>query len=182
MLVSYTFKITELHYRYGCPTLIEAYVYKPLVQNHWVILYLFLSSLKCSLWLLRESLDHTRLRGVPLKFQRMFVSSTYKITGLYYTYGSVTWSAAYVGNLYFQNHWVTPNVWVPNLKFSSWLPLFSETLGYTTHMGVQPVLQPVLVSSTYKITGLHYTYRGATLSAAYVGYLYLENRWVTVQL
>ena len=40
----------------------------------------------------------------------------------------------------------------------------------------------MFVCSTYRITGAHYTYGSATLSAAYVGYLYLENRWVTLYL
>ena len=31
MLVICTFRITELHYTYGCPTLIKAYVYEPYV-------------------------------------------------------------------------------------------------------------------------------------------------------
>ena len=39
----------------------------------------------------------------------------------------------------------------------------------------------MLVGSTYRITGLQYTYGCATLSAAYVSYLYLENHWVTLQ-
>ena len=37
----------------------------------------------------------------------------------------------------------------------------------------------MLVSSTYRITELHYTYGNATLSADYVGYLYFENYWLT---
>ena len=41
---------------------------------------------------------------------------------------------------------------------------------------------PVFVNSTYRITKLHYTYGYATLSAAYVDYLHLENHWVTLQL
>ena len=40
----------------------------------------------------------------------------------------------------------------------------------------------MLVGSTYRITGLQYTYGCATLSAACVGYLYLENHWVILQL
>ena len=40
----------------------------------------------------------------------------------------------------------------------------------------------MLVGSTYRITGLQYTYGCATLSAAYLGYLYLGNHWVTLQL
>ena len=94
------------------------------------------------LGLLPESLDQTTLLGVPSKFQLMFVSSTYRNTGLHYTYGSATLSAAYVGYLYLENHWVTlsygcatlsavfvsylkfhnhlltPNLWVSNVKFS----------------------------------------------------------------
>ena len=46
-------------------------------------------------------------------------------------------------------------------------------------MGAPPNVQPTLVSSTYRITELHYTYGNATLSADYVGYLYFQNHWVT---
>ena len=48
--------------------------------------------------------------------QLMFVCSTYRITGLDYTYGCATLSAAYVGYLYLENHWVTPQLWVRHLK------------------------------------------------------------------
>ena len=34
-----------------------------------------------------------------------------------------------------------------------------------------PKVLPIFLSSTYRITELHYTYGYATLSAAYVGYL-----------
>ena len=37
----------------------------------------------------------------------------------------------------------------------------------------------MLVSYTYRITELRYTYVNATLSADYVGYLYFENYWFT---
>ena len=75
--------------------------------------------------------------GAPPKVQLMFVSSTYRITGLHYTYGSATLSAAYVGYLYFLNHWVTLHIWVSNLKGSlCWLALPTESLGCTTLMGV----------------------------------------------
>ena len=40
----------------------------------------------------------------------------------------------------------------------------------------------MFVSSTYRITGLHFIDGCATLSAAYVGYLYVENHRVIVQL
>ena len=49
-------------------------------------------------------------------------------------------------------------------------------------MGVKPYVELRFVCSTNRITGLHYTYRCATLSAGYVGYLYLENHLVTPQL
>ena len=45
-------------------------------------------------------------------------------------------------------------------------------------MGVQPKGHALLVSFTYRITGLHYTYACGTLSTPYVGYLYLENDWL----
>ena len=75
--------------------------------------------------------------GAPPTVQLMFVSSTYRITGLHYTYGSATLSAAYVGYLHLLNHWVTQHIWVSNLKGSlCWLALPTESLGYTTLMGV----------------------------------------------
>ena len=45
MLVICTFRITELHYTYGCPTLIKAHVYKHYVQNNWVTLHLWVHHL-----------------------------------------------------------------------------------------------------------------------------------------
>ena len=36
----------------------------------------------------------------------------------------------------------------------------------------------MFVCSTNRMTALHYTYGCATLSAAFVGYLYLENHWL----
>ena len=50
--------------------------------------------------------------------------------------------------------------------FVSSLP--TESQGYATVMGAPPYVQPMLVSSTYRITGLRYIYGCATLSAAYV--------------
>ena len=40
----------------------------------------------------------------------------------------------------------------------------------------------MLVSSTQRITGVHYTCGCATSSGGYVGYLYLQNYWVSVHL
>ena len=89
-----------------------------------------------------------------------------------------------------------------NLKCSlCWLANPSESLTYTTRMGVQPLLklmfisptyttiigvqpqeQPIIVRSTYRITGSHKTYGGPTLSSAYVCKLYVQNPWVTLKL
>ena len=40
----------------------------------------------------------------------------------------------------------------------------------------------MLVTSTYRITRSHCTYGCPTLSALYVGWLYLQNQWVTLYL
>ena len=135
MLVTSTFRITWLHYTYGCLSIRAAYVCKVYVQNHWAE----------------------------------------------YTYGCATLSAAYVFKLDVMNYWVTLLLWVRHLKCSlCWLALSSESLSYTTLMGVQPYVQSMFVGSSYRITGLHYTYGCASLSAAYRCKLYLQNHWVTL--
>ena len=71
-------------------------------------------------------------------------------------------------------------------------------MGYVTVMGFQPQVQPMFVSSTYRIkhsigheepmlvssifsmTGLRYPYGGTTVSAAYVCNLYVQNQWLTL--
>ena len=129
----------------------------------------------------------------------MFVSFTFRITGLNYTYGCPSFSRAYVCklylqnywvlkkfmgappkfqayvcNLYLQNHWVTLNLWVRQLKCSlCFLALLTESLGYTTLMVASP---------TYRITWLHYSFWCATLSAAYVRKHYLLHHQVTLHL
>ena len=105
----------------------------------------------------------------------MFVCFTYRITGLHFTYGCATLSKAYDGYLYFKNHWVVLYLCVSNLKCSPcWLANPSEPLTYTTRMAAQPFLklvfisptyttiiavqpqeQPIIVRSTYRITGSH---------------------------
>ena len=55
-------------------------------------------------------------------------------------------------------------------------------VGFTTLMGDQDYLQPMFVSSTYRTTGLHSSYRDATFSVASVCKLFLENYWVTLHL
>ena len=53
--------------------------------------------------------------GVPPEVQPFIVKS-YRITELHYNYGNATLSADYVGYLYFQNHRVTPYIWVSTLR------------------------------------------------------------------
>ena len=66
-----------------------------------------------------------------------FIVKSYKITELHCTYGNATLSADYVGYLYYENYWLTPHIWVSNVKGSlCWLALPTELLGYTTLMGV----------------------------------------------
>jgi len=86
------------------------------------------------------------------------------------------------------------------------LALPTASLCYTTLMGGPPSVRPMLVISTLKISGLHYTYGCATLCAAsickltfripglhytdkcptlttgYVSYLYLQTHSVTLPL
>ena len=119
MFISSFDRITVLHYSYGCATSSAAYLCKRYLQNHWVTLHLCVFSLKCSLCLLgllTESLDYTTLMGAPPLVQRLVVSSTYRITGVNYTYGCLTLSLAYCCLLYLQNHWVTLHLRVRHLK------------------------------------------------------------------
>ena len=189
-LVTPTFRITWLHFTCGCSALIAAYPCKHYLQNPWTTLQLWVSNLTLSLCLLTvpsESLGSTTLIGVkaqvqrmivrstyiitglhytngaPPKILRLFESSTYRITELHYTYGNATLSADYVGYLYFQNHCVTPYKWVFNSKDSlCWLALPRESLGYTTLIGVQPQVQPMIVRPTYRINRSHYTFGCST--------------------
>ena len=50
--------------------------------------------------------------------------------------------------------------------------LLSEFMGYSSLMGVQPKVQPMFATSTYS----------ATLSAAYICKIYLENHLPTLYL
>ena len=162
-----------------------------------------MSSLKCSLGLLgllTESLDDTTLLGAPPTVQLMFVSSTYRITGLHYTYGSATLSAAYVGYLYVENHRVTLQLLVRHLKQNlCWLPLTFRFTGFLFNLEVSSVKCSLLLlvylknhwitlhfwvphlkfSPTYRINKLHNTNGNVTLRADCVGYLCFQNDWVT---
>ena len=121
---------------------------------------------------------------------------------------SLTYLQPMLQPIFFKNQWITLNLWVSSLKCSLCLSgLLTESLSYNTHygcstlsgdylfklylkdhwlcttlMGVQPLVQPNLVTTTYRITGLHYIYGCPTLSAAYVGWLYFQNQCVTLHL
>jgi len=86
----------------------------------------------------RESLDYGAPMGVEPDEQPMFTGSTYRIPLLNWSYGCATLSRAYVGYVYLQNHWVTLDIWLFNLKCSlCWLLLPSESLSYTSLIGMQ---------------------------------------------
>ena len=46
-------------------------------------------------------------------------------------------------------------------------------------MGPELHVQPNLVTTTYRITGLHYIYGCPTLSSAHVGWLYINGLHLT---
>ena len=67
MLVSYTYRITELHYTYGNATLNPDYVNYLYFQNYWFTTHIWVSNLMGSLsWLAlpTELLIYTTLMGV----------------------------------------------------------------------------------------------------------------------
>ena len=67
----------------------------------------------------------------------MLVTSTYRMTGLYYIHWVSKLKAAYVGWLYVQNQWVTLHLWVSIFKYSLYLllALLTESLSYNTLKG-----------------------------------------------
>ena len=70
-----------------------------------------------------------------------------------------------------------------NLNYSlCCLPLPRGLLSYITAIGAPFLVETMLLSPTFKITGIHITNGFSALSAAYVGYLYIENHWVALQL
>ena len=48
------------------------------------------------------------------------------------------------------------------------LALSTESLCYTILINAPPQVQPIFVTATYRITGLHFTYACIASSAAYV--------------
>ena len=88
---------------------------------------------------------------------------------IHHTYVDASLSAAYVCGYYPKNHWVKLHLWGIHFKGGLCLwPLLRESLGYTKLMGAEPWMQSMIVSSTYKVTELHYTFAYATLSTAYI--------------
>jgi len=113
----------------------------------------------------------------------MFVSSTYSITVLHYTYGWAPLTAASLCKLYILNYWVTLHLYVSNLKYNLWsLALPTGSLCNTTLMGWQLSAQPMLVISAYRIAVLDYSNGCATSSAPYLCKHYLGNHWVVLHL
>ena len=84
--------------------------------------------------------------GAPPYVRLKLVTSTY-------TYGCTTFSRAYVGYLFFHNHWVSL-------------------------VGAPPLVEPMLVTFFFTITGFYLSYGCPALSAAFYCYVYLQNQWI----
>ena len=83
-------------------------------------------------------MGYSSIIGVQHLVQPMIVRSTYRITWLHCTYRCATLGGDYLCKLYLKDHWLALDVWVANLTSSlTWLPPPTESLGYTTCMGVQ---------------------------------------------
>ena len=96
-----------------------------------------------------EKLGVTTLMGSPYYVRLPLVTSILKITGLHYSNRCNTLSAAYVGYLQFQNHLLTPHLWVYNVKLSLLLlASITETLRCTTLMGASSYVRLTLVTSS----------------------------------
>ena len=154
MLVSSTQRITGVHYTCGCATLSRAYVGYLYLQNHWVLVHLWVSRLKCSFYCqvyLQNQLITLELRVPHLKFRLCLLALRTEFTELHY-------------------------IRVRHLKQSlCWLPLPLESLDLTSLMGVKAYVQPFIVGSTYRISGSHQTYGRPTLSSVYACQLYVKN-------
>ena len=55
-------------------------------------------------------------------------------------------------------------------------------MGYTTLMGAPPLVEPMLVTFFFRITGFHLSYGCPALSAAFYCYVYLQNLCITLDL
>ena len=49
-------------------------------------------------------------------------------------------------------------------------------------MGAPPLMKPIFVKTTYRITEVHYAYGFAAVNSAYVCKLYIDRHWVTLHL
>ena len=140
-LITFTYRITGLHYIYDCPTLSVACLCKIYLESYWVRLHLWVSNLvnsQRSLGLPTKSLRYTSLMGEPTKLQPMLVTSSYQFIRSNCTYECPTLSAPHVGWHNLQNQWVTLHLWAHHIKWSlTWLPPSIESLDYTTYMGVK---------------------------------------------
>ena len=107
--------------------------------------------------------------GVQVKVQPMLVGSFFSITELPFTYLDATLRV-----LYLRNHLITLVLWERYLNCSAcWLRLRAELLDDIAHRSVQPLVHRMLVGFTFRIIGLHLTYRCPALSGCYVCYVYL---------
>ena len=120
--------------------------------------------------------------GEPRKVEPMLITCTFRVTGFLFTYGSPALSGAFVPLVLSKNLWVTLHLCVRHLTCSLTLyVLFRESLFDSVLIGVQFFLQTMFILSKCRIALLHYMCGCATLSAAYVGYLYLENHWIKLK-
>ena len=131
------------------------------LKNHRLTLIFWVSNLISSLCLLAlptESLCYTILKYALPQVQPIFLSSTYRITTLHYTYGCATLSAAYLSKFYIENDCVTLHLWVAIFMCRlCLLVLPGESLCYTARMGALLYLQPILLRCTERITVLRCT-------------------------
>ena len=101
-----------------------------------------MSNVKFSLLLLApptESLGYTTLMDAPPEGEPMLICSTFRITGLLFTYRYPTLSGASVCYVYLQRNKITLHLWVSYFKCSPFLyAVATEFQRYTTLMGVQP--------------------------------------------
>ena len=161
MFISSIYRITVLQYSYKCAASSAAYLCNRYLQNHWVTLHLCVFSLKCGLCLLGLL---TELLGDI-------------------THGFVALSVASISNLYLHNCWVTLHFLASSVKCNlCLLGLSTESLDYARRLGAKNKVQPMLVSSPYRITKLHYRNGCPTWGVAYFCNFHLRNQWVTLHL
>ena len=165
MLFSFTYRITRLRYTQGVQPYKGIYVSQLYLQNHWLTQHLLVPYLKCNLCLYTlclKSVGYNALIGVQQYLHRMFVSSSYRTTGLQFSLKEATLSSAYVCKLFLENYLVTLHLQVSNLKCN--LFLLALPLGLLGHTKLISALSQVQ------------TYECPIFSAAYICKLYLLNK------